>query len=335
MTICRKVMNAFALTCITVASYAWAQDDKSYVYLIEGFPASSPSPVPALEYEAIKARFSNDPSLIIRSYRSDGVSREDTSRTLRQDLRAQPKGAPVDVFAWSRGVELVNTFMDEGIYMNFVLTVDGVKEVITSTGLQWVPIQLNFADANAQSTVGTNLNLLTTTPFGLRGTSHKVGEGGKYKEARFPDPTLALLSDPTLARLFHPAFLSYLQDGFDIVGWFVRHSTQDFRFGSSDGTSLHSHPAKHNPFLHPKEAAAEAGPIEPPSCPSWGLIRRCEVNFADTPPSFRPQYTDFAFAKCGATRPAQAAPRSSAACRQTAAGPDVPPRTRASNTARA
>ena len=77
------------------------------------------------------------------------------------------------------------------------------------------------------------------------------------------------------------------------------------------------------PFLHPKEAAAEAGPIEPPSCPSGGLIRRCEVNFADTPPSFRPQYTDFAFAKCGANHPAQAAPRSSAACRQTAAGSDV------------
>ena len=110
--------------------------------------------------------------------------------------------------------------------------------------------------------------------------------------------------------------------------------TQDFRFGSSDGTSLHPHPGEAQPFLHPKEAAAEAGPIEPPSCPSWGLIRRCEVNFADTPPSFRPQYTDFAFAKCGATRPAQAAPRSSAACRQTAAGSDVPPRTRASNTAR-
>ena len=56
----------------------------------------------------------------------------------------------------------------------------------------------------------------------------------------------------------------------------------------------------------PVEAAAGAGPIEPPSCPSWGLIRRCEVNFADTPPSFRLKYTDFAFAKCGATRPAQA-----------------------------
>ena len=89
------------------------------------------------------------------------------------------------------------------------------------------------------------------------------------------------------------------------------------------------------PFLHPKEAAAEAGPIEPPSCPSWGLIRRCEVDFADTPPSFRPQYTDFAFAKCGANHPAQAAPRSSAACRQTAAGSDVPRPRATSSTARA
>ena len=108
-------------------------------------------------------------------------------------------------------------------------------------------------------------------------------------------------------------------------------SGQDFRFSCDESTPS---PGEAQPFLHPVEAAAEAGPIEPPSCPSWGLIRRCEVNFADTPPSFRPQYTDFAFAKCGATRPAQAAPRSSAACRQTAAGSDVPPRTRASNTAR-
>ena len=72
---------------------------------------------------------------------------------------------------------------------------------------------------------------------------------------------------------------------------------QDFRFGSSDGTSRRPRPGEAQPFLHPKEAAAEAGPIEPPSCPSWGLIRRCEVNFADTPPSFRPQYSGFAFAK--------------------------------------
>ena len=92
------------------------------------------------------------------------------------------------------------------------------------------------------------------------------------------------------------------------------------RFGSSDGTSLHPHPAKRNHFFTRKRAAAEAAPIEPPSCPSWGLIRRCEGNFADTPPSFRPQYSDFACAKCGATRPAQATPRSGPACHRIACG---------------
>ena len=96
--------------------------------------------------------------------------------------------------------------------------------------------------------------------------------------------------------------------------------SQDFRFGSSDGTSLHPHPAKRNHFFTRKRAAAEAAPIEPPSCPSWGLIRRCEGNFADTPPSFRPQYSDFACAKCGATRPAQATPRSGPACHRIACG---------------
>ena len=110
--------------------------------------------------------------------------------------------------------------------------------------------------------------------------------------------------------------------------------SEDFRFGSFDGTSLHPHPAKHNHFSTRKRRRLRRDRSSPLLCPSWGLIRRYEGNFADTPPSFRPQYTDFAFAKCGVTRPAQAAPRSSAACRQTAAGSDVPPRTRASNSAR-
>ena len=57
---------------------------------------------------------------------------------------------------------------------------------------------------------------------------------------------------------------------------------------TSDGTSLHPHPAKRNRTRKRRRRGTE-----PPSCPSWGLIRR--VNFADTPPSFRPQYTDFAF----------------------------------------
>ena len=110
---------------------------------------------------------------------------------------------------------------------------------------------------------------------------------------------------------------------------------QDFRFGSSDGTSLHPHPAKRNHFSTRKRRRLRRNRSSPLLAPSWGLIRRCEVNFADTPPSFRPQYTDFAFAKCGATRPAQAAPRSSAACHRTAAGSDAPPPGAASNSARA
>ena len=55
----------------------------------------------------------------------------------------------------------------------------------------------------------------------------------------------------------------------DFVAGVSHELKQDFRFGSSDGTSLHPHPAKRNHFFTRKRAAAEA---RPPSCPSWGLI---------------------------------------------------------------
>ena len=115
----------------------------------------------------------------------------------------------------------------------------------------------------------------------------------------------------------------------------MRIPIQDFRFGCSDGTRLHPHPAKHNHFSTRKRRRLRRDRSSPLSCPSWGLIRRYEGNFADTPPSFRPQYTDFAFAKSRATRPAQATPRSVPACRRRAAGSDVLRLTRASNIVRA
>jgi hypothetical protein len=193
--------GTFVFLCLRILSLAFAAigllgfrcaalGRTTYVYILDGGPPSSHSE--GQLFSNAQSAYSGIPGFIIEIYNSDQTRRDDRSHTLVQDIGAQPLDSDTYVFAWSYGVYNVNAFIDAGMIIDVLYTIDG------TTG-PYSPVSL---DLGALAEVVVNC---VSGDSMLYGGSHQVSRSIDYSEFDFTTFTQ------------HTEFLNYLESNFHIL----------------------------------------------------------------------------------------------------------------------